>query len=355
MIYLLFTLILVFLYTHALIYLSYAYAKRHLMQAPHFRGTHTRTIPRGVGLAVVIVCLITIVTLFIAPGFFPKPFALGLLLGGVFIAGIGFIDDHQHVQPMIRLWIQSFGVIAVLYLIGGFPELYLFNHAFYVGWFGHILAFLGMLWLINLYNFIDGIDGQAGTQTVFLAINLALMAYFIDFYSLGWLMVILAASMSAFLCWNWQPAKVFMGDVCSCFLGFLFASLMALTARDNTIPLLCWLILLALPIVDMSYTLVVRLIKGYSYHEAHCSHAFQHAVARYGSHQAVVLRGLAINLFWLAPFAWIAFLQPQYDVYCFILAVAPIFYIVIKLKAGQSNDFEKFHLAPRDRFELPTK
>lgn len=341
--YLLLSLLIVFIYTHALIYLSNAYAKRHLLQAPHFRGTHTRTIPRGVGLAVVLVCLIALSALWLSDANFPKGLALALMVGGLLIGGIGFVDDHEHVAPMIRLWVQTVGVGLVLYSIGGFPKLYLLNYGFNVGWFGHIFAFLGMLWLINLYNFVDGIDGQAGMETVFIAGNLAMMAYLLNFLSLSWLMLVLVSSMSAFLCWNWQPAKVFMGDVCSCFLGFLFAALMAYTAHDNTVPLISWLILLALPIIDMSYTLIVRLKNGYSYQETHCMHAFQHAVGRYGSHQAVVLRGLAVNLFWLAPLAWAAFLFPQYDLWFFLIAVPPIFYIVIKLGAGQENKFFKYN------------
>lgn len=355
MIHLLLTLLVVFIYTHALIYLSRAYALRHLMQAPHFRGTHTRTIPSGVGLAVVLVCLIAICALFFVPTQFPENLALALLLGGAFIAGIGFLDDHEHISPVVRLWVQSFGIGAVLYQINGFPELYALGLDVHVGLFGYGLAFIGMLWLVNLYNFIDGIDGQAGMQTLFISINIAAMSYLLGFISLTWLMGVLAASMSAFLCWNWQPARVFMGDVCSCFLGFLFAALMAFTARENAIPLFSWLILLALPIIDMSYTLIARLLKGHSYHEAHCTHAFQHAVRRFGTHQAVVLRGLAVNVFWLAPMAWIAFLWPQYDLYCFVIAIIPIFYGVIKLGAGRENDFSPFHMAPRDRFELPTK
>ncbi len=342
--YLLLSLLIAFLYTHALIYLSYAYAKRHLMQAPHSRGTHTRTIPRGVGLAVVIVCLITLMALYLTPAHFPKGLALSLLIGGFLIAGIGFVDDHRSVDPVIRLGVQAIAVGVVLYQIGGFPDLYLFNHAFDWGWAGSFIAFIGMLWFINLYNFTDGIDGLAGMQTLFVSLNLAAMTFLLSILSISWLMLILATAISAFLFWNWQPAKVFMGDVCSGFLGFLFAGLMAYTARDNMVPILCWFILLAMPIVDMSYTLVVRLLKGYSYKQAHCTHAFQHAVLRYGSHQAVVLRGLMVNLFWLAPFAWAAFLWPQYDVWFFCLAVPPIFYIVIKLGAGQENDFSKTSL-----------
>lgn len=352
--FLLLSLIIVFIYTHALIYLSYSYAKRNLMQSPHFRGTHTNAIPRGVGLSVVIVCLISLTALGLNNAYFPTSFAVGLVIGGILIATIGFMDDHQHVASIIRLCVQSLSVGFILFLMGGFPDLYFLGYVFHVGWIGHIVAFIGMLWFVNLYNFIDGIDGQAGTETIFICLNLGSMAYLLGFISLTWLMLVVATSMLAFLCWNWQPAKVFMGDVCSAFLGFLFASLMAFTARDNTIPILCWLILLSLPIIDMTYTLVLRLLKGYSYNEAHNWHAYQHAVVRYGSHQAVVLRGLAINIFWLAPLAWAAFILPQFDLYLFVIAIAPIFYVVIKLGAGTENDFSKF-LAPRDRFELPTK
>ncbi len=352
--FLLLSLLIVFIYTRALIYLSNAYAKRHLMQAPHLRGTHTQSIPRGVGLAVVIVCLITLSAFGVEHVYFQQNFAFALVLGGALIAFIGFLDDHQHVSPHIRLLVQALGVGLVLYQMGGFPEIYILNQVFYVGWIGHLFAFLGMIWLVNLYNFIDGIDGYVGMETVFISLNIALMVYVLDLFSLTWFMLVLAVSMLAFLCWNWQPAKVFMGDVCSGFLGFLFASLMAYTARDYTVSLITWFILLAIPIIDASYTLVVRLLKGHSYGESHNCHAYHHAVVRYGSHQAVVFRGLAINLFWLAPFAWAAFIWPEYDVYLFAVAVAPIFYIVSKLGAGQDNDFSKF-LAPRDRFELPTK
>lgn len=355
MIHLLLTLVLTFLYTHALIYLSDAYARRHLMQAPHAHGTHTQAIPRGVGLSVVIVCLITLISLLFTHVNFPASLALVLIIGGLILAAVGFWDDHGHISPLIRLLVQAVVVLFTLYQIGGFPILYLFNQPIVVGLAGNVFAALGMIWFINLYNFTDGIDGQAGCQTIFVSINLAAMAYLLGFLSLSWLMLVLSASMAAFLFWNWQPAKVFMGDVCSCFLGFLFAGLMAYTARDQMIPLLTWLILFALPITDMTYTLIVRLLKGYSYHQTHCTHAFQQAVGRFGSHQAVVLGGLAIHLFWLAPFAWASFLWPQADVWFFLIAIAPVFYLVVKLGAGKENNFSNFNLAPRDRFELPTK
>lgn len=354
MIYLILSLVFVFIYTHALIYLSKRYAEQHLMQAPHLRGTHTRTIPRGVGLSVVITCLIALAALAFNQAYFPTPVAIAIIVGGTLVGLIGFLDDHSHIAPSIRLLVQSLSVGIVLYQIGGFPEIYILDQMIYLGWFGHILAFLGMVWLLNLYNFNDGIDGYVAMETVFISLTLAVMVYLLGFLSLTWFLLVLAVSMSAFLCWNWQPAKVFMGDVCSGFLGFLWASLMAYTAKDNWVPIITWFILLAIPIIDATVTLIVRLAKGYSYGESHNSHAYHHAVVRYGSHQAVVLRALAINLFWLLPLATASFLWPQYDLYFFVVAVAPIFYIVIKLGAGQDNDFSKF-LAPRDRFELPTK
>ncbi|MFA6037592.1 MAG: hypothetical protein WC748_05710 [Legionellales bacterium] len=345
MIYLLLTFVFTFIYTYVMVYLSNNYAKRYLMQAPHLRGTHTRSIPRGVGVAIVILCLIAICALSFGDVYFSNAFAHGLLLGGLLVAGIGFVDDHQHVDPKIRLVIQALAVGIVLYQIGGFPEFYILNHVFYLGWLGHILAFFGMIWLINLYNFIDGLDGQAGTETVFVSLNLVAMTYLLGFLSLSWLLFVLASSMVAFLCWNWQPAKVFMGDVCSGFLGFFFAALMAYTARDNMIPLISWLILLALPIADMSYTLIVRLLKGHAYDETHCTFAYHHAMVRLGSHQAVVLRTLMLNILWLAPFAWAAFLWPEYDLWFFLVAISLVFYIVIKLGAGKENDISKLRKA----------
>lgn len=170
----------------------------------------------------------------------------------------------------------------------GFAELNLF-------WLINVLAVIAIVWMINLYNFMDGIDGIAGTEAITISGAAAIFLWVQNSGLVAVCLLILAAVLG-FLIWNWPPAKIFMGDVGSGFLGFVIAVLAIWSENSGAAPLLIWLLLLGVFIVDATVTLVKRMTRGEKLYEAHRSHVYQLAVQAGYSHKQVTLTILLINM-----------------------------------------------------------
>jgi Fuc2NAc and GlcNAc transferase len=141
-----------------------------------------------------------------------------------------------------------------------------------------------------------------------------------------------SAAAAGFLLWNWPPAKIFMGDVGSGYLGYVLAILaLAATIRDP-VAVWVWLILGGAFFVDATVTLARRTIRGDRLYEAHRSHAYQWLARRWGSHLPVTVTLLALNLLWLFPAAWLAERYPALALWILIAAYLPL--IVLALVAG---------------------
>jgi Fuc2NAc and GlcNAc transferase len=203
------------------------------------------------------------------------------------------------------------------------------------GWVGQLLALVGLVWMINLYNFMDGIDGIAGVEAVCASGLGGLVLAWSGLAGLAEAALVLAGASAGFLVWNWPPAKIFMGDVGSGFLGFAFGVLAISSAKERPWLLCPWLILLAVFIVDSILTLVRRLITGERWYEAHCSHAYQHAARRYGSHSKVTLTIAAVNVAWLFPLSWGACVWPAAGPPFAVLALAPLVCMALRYDAGR--------------------
>jgi len=170
----------------------------------------------------------------------------------------------------------------------GFTELNLF-------WVANVLVVIAIVWMINLYNFMDGIDGIAGTEAITI-LGAAAIFLWVQNSGLAAVCLLIIAAVLGFLIWNWPPAKVFMGDVGSGFLGFVFAVLAIWSENSGAVPLLIWLLLLGVFIVDATVTLVKRMAGGEKLYEAHRSHVYQLAVQAGYSHKQVTLTVLLINI-----------------------------------------------------------
>ena len=161
---------------------------------------------------------------------------------------------------------------------------------------------MGIVWALDLFNFMDGIDGIAAGEAVFVCLAAVLTAALAG----GALTnnpaaLLLAAASLGLLIWNWPPARIFMGDVGSGFLGFAIAVLALAEARHNDVALLVWAILGAFFVADSGVTLVRRMLRRARLHEAHRTHAYQHLAQRWRSHRLVTLAVLLGNLLWLLP------------------------------------------------------
>src|SRR5690606_17291136 len=201
---------------------------------------------------------------------------------------------------------------------------------FELAWFGHALAALYLVWLLNLYNFMDGIDGIASVEAICVALGGALV-YLLSVSasgvaaSGGWLPpVLLAAAVAGFLVWNFPPARIFMGDAGSGFIGIVLGVLSIQAAAMQPALLWCWLILLGVFVVDATQTLLRRLLRGEKVYEAHRSHAYQFAARACGRHLPVTLAVLALNVLWLLPVAVLVALGWLDGALGMLIAYAPL-------------------------------
>jgi Fuc2NAc and GlcNAc transferase len=144
--------------------------------------------------------------------------------------------------------------------------------------------------------------------------------------------VLLALSQLGFLCWNWPPARLFMGDAGSVPLGFLLGGLAVIGAGYGTVPLACWLVLLAAFVTDATWTLLTRWRAGASVFEAHRDHAYQRLSRHWGSHLAVDFLLVALNALWLFPLAWTIWRWPEFQLFLVILAYLPLLLGMAKLR-----------------------
>ena len=286
------------------------YALSHdLLDLPNVRGSHSIPTPRGGGVAIAITFLL-LVPVFSIEGGLPFSVTWAMLGGGICIALIGFLDDHKHVAVGLRLLAHFMGAIWALYWLGGFPSLTVFGVVLNLGWVGDLLAVVFLVWFLNLYNFMDGIDGIASIEAITICMGASLLYLFQNESQAFWLPpLLLAFAVMGFLCWNFPHAKIFMGDAGSGFIGFMLGLFSIQVAWESTRMFWVWVILLGVFIVDATLTLFQRIIKGEEFYKAHRKHAYQVAARHYGSHKAVSLSIGVINLLWLLPVAYLVSIQ----------------------------------------------
>ncbi|WP_408068316.1 MraY family glycosyltransferase [Yersinia pekkanenii] len=313
--------------------------KNNIIDTPNSRSSHVIPTPRGGGVAIVVSFLCGI-AIFYFQGYLPGLTAIGLVVSGGIIALIGFWDDHGHIAARWRLLAHFSAAAFLLFCLGGFPILTFSGYVINLGIFGNILGLLFLVWMLNLYNFMDGIDGLASAQAVTTCIG-AIVIYLIsgdhielDSYLVLWL---LASTVLGFLLWNFPPAKIFMGDAGSGFLGLIIGSLVISAGWIETKFFFCWLILLAVFIVDATWTLARRVLGGFKVYEAHRSHGYQIAARKFKRHLPVTLSAIAINIVWLFPIALLVGLNMVNPIIALIISYIPVMYIDYKLNAGVNN------------------
>ncbi len=311
---------------------------RGVMDIPNARSSHVLPTPRGGGLAIVVTVLITIGTAY-ARGNVPPDLAAALLIGGPFVALIGFIDDLRGVSVAVRLAVQFAAFGWCVYCLGPLPPVQLGFAVVDLGIAGSIVAVISLVWFLNLYNFMDGIDGIASVE----AISVMTFATLLIFWQRGepsivFALLVVAAAAAGFLIWNWPPARIFMGDAGSGFLGFFVGSIAWATIVRGRLSIWVWLILLGAFIVDATVTLLRRWIRGARLAEAHRSHAYQRLSRKYGSHLKVTLGILLVNAFWLDPLAYLAAARPVWGAAFAVLAWVPLIVVAWTVGAGTEGD-----------------
>ena len=306
---------------------------RQLLDVPDMRSSHVVPTPRGGGVAIVLSAL-TALPVLGALGALAWSTLWGLLGGGALVALIGFVDDHGHIAPRWRLIGHLAAATWVLAWLGGLPPLSILGFVLKPGWVGNGLAVLYLVWVLNLTNFMDGIDGIAGVETITVSLGGVLLYLVAVPGNTPWLApLVLTSATLGFLVWNWPPAKIFMGDAGSGFLGLMLAALSLQAAWVAPALFWSWVILLGAFIVDATVTLVRRVARRERFYEAHRSHAYQHATMR-RSHASVTLAVGAINLCWLLPVALLVALGSLDGLLGVFVAYAPLVAAALWLKAG---------------------
>ena len=284
------------------------YALDRLLDIPNERSSHSSPTPRGGGLAIAVTALggIVLAAMWHWIGW---DLAIALTGGGLMIAGVGWIDDHRDLPALTRFAVQFISAGWAIFWLGGLRSLSLGSAVLNLGVVGTVLGFIGIVWAINLYNFVDGIDGLAAGEAISTGVIGGLLLLFTGNTGLAMVAFLIAAANAGFIPLNWAPAKLFMGDVGSGLLGYLFAVLAIASENSGAVPLLLWVLLLGAFVFDATVTLCRRIAHGERWYHAHHSHAYQRMVQAGRSHATVSSTILAINVV-LAVFAIIAWLRP---------------------------------------------
>jgi Fuc2NAc and GlcNAc transferase len=271
---------------------------RGIVDRPNQRSSHTMPTPRGGGLSMVVVTTCAVILL-CATERMSVPLAVIVIVGGLSVAGIGFLDDVRSASVALRMSVHIGAALLTLYML---------DSPLRIGIAGAVVMVLGVAWVLNLFNFMDGIDGLAASEAAFVlfaAAGLSLLVGHADAPAVVPLLIAAAACVG-FLAWNWPPASIFMGDVGSGYLGYLIAVFAIASSRSGTLSLYVWLILGGVFIVDATLTLARRLLRGERVHQAHRTHAYQWLARRWGSHARVTTAVIVVNLAWLLPCAVLA-------------------------------------------------
>lgn len=310
-----------------------------LLDIPNQRSSHTIPTPRGGGLAIVVTFFFcTLVFYFTNQA---QIEIVAALSSALFVAIIGFYDDQNHVPARWRFLIHFFSASLAIYFIKGFPLVFFqlpMSHSemtafFNLGWFGYLLGIILLVWCLNLFNFMDGTDGIAASEAIFVCTSIAGFVFSKD-SNLFYLNISLAATVTGFLGWNWPKAKIFMGDVGSGYLGLILGIMILLAAHQVPQLLFSGLILFGIFVVDATYTLIVRFYTGQKWYEAHCSHTYQRAAKKYG-HQTVLIFCWLINLFWLLPWSILVYFKPDFSYIAVIMAYSLLVFLAVHFHAGQ--------------------
>ena len=305
------------------------------LDIPNDRSSHVIPTPRGGGMAIVLTTLAALLIL----GWFEAVtwrVTSAMVGGGLLVALIGFADDHEDIAPLWRLIGHFTAAFWVITWLHGLPPLRVLGLSLDLGWVGYILAPLYLVWLLNLTNFMDGIDGIAGVETLTVCLFGAILYMVTVPGGKHWSApLVLAAATLGFLVWNWPPAKIFMGDGGSGFIGLMLAALSLQAAWVAPSLFWSWLVLLGVFIVDATVTLILRVSQGQRFYEAHRSHAYQYAAQRIGAHLPVILLVGAINAVWLFPLAFLVARGSIDGLLGVAIAYIPLIAVALWLKAGR--------------------
>lgn len=316
-----------------------------LVHLPNNRSSHTNVTPHGGGIGIVVST--TLFTLWLLWERDVDYLAYWAAIGLALVVAIkGLVDDIRPLSASLRLVIQTAATGALLATLYTLPINGLEPLDGIPLWLSFGLVLFAGIWWLNLFNFMDGIDGIAASQAIFMLAGaaglIALQHPDVTQTTVWTWMICLAAATGGFLLHNWSPAKIFMGDTGSMFLAFMILFLALLTISLKWMNYASWAILGAVFISDASVTLFKRMLAGQKLSEAHRSHAYQRLARYWQSHAKASLLAAGINLFWLLPLTWLSLAYPLQSHFWLVLAYLPIAVGVWAIGAGESESNGNF-------------
>jgi Fuc2NAc and GlcNAc transferase len=289
---------------------------------PNARSSHSAPTPTLGGVGIVLPTLV-------AAAILGGPLGTVVLAGGGALALVGAIDD---VRDLPASWRWPVHVLAVLLALALAPVPALVFPPLAIGnaWIVLLVTGVLLVWLVNLYNFMDGIDGLAGVQCVTFCGGVLTLGASGPAATLA---LVLAGASTGFLAFNRPPARIFMGDVGSGFLGFVIGVLALALAADAAVPFVASMILVTGFWFDATWTVCARMLAGRRFTAPHRDHLYQKLARRYG-HARTTAGYLGVTALWLWPLAWWADAAPAWSMAAVALAVLPFFAGCLALGAG---------------------
>lgn len=268
--------------------------RSRVLDVPNARSLHAVPVPRGAGLAIAAVVL-SVQILLLASGRWSgsAPLVLTLVAGG--FALLGWADDRASRGVAWRFALQA--VLSMSFVLAVLPA--------EAGWTARAATCLAIMWAVNLFNFMDGADGVAGVQACGAGLGLGVLLEVGGDHGAALAALAVAGAALGFLRWNWHPARIFLGDAGSYFLGFELAALIMLSASSGGSS---WpgLLMVAPFVVDASLTLAARALRGVPVWRAHREHVYQRLILGGWSPARLSVALAALLLFLCFPAAAIA-------------------------------------------------
>jgi Fuc2NAc and GlcNAc transferase len=255
---------------------------------------------------------------------------------GLIVAFIGRLDDLGRVtSAKLRLIGHFICASITVWLATGLPALPLTESIIDFGVAGDIAAVIYLVWMLNLFNFMDGIDLITGIQTLTTCLGAAILLVVSTDSDLWLLVAVMAAAIFGFMYFNLPPAKIFLGDVGSGFIGFTIGAISLVVGKNE--PLVAWamIILLGVFVTDATVTLLRRLLTREHVYVAHRTHAYQHLSKKLNHHLPVSVGVGAINLFFLLPIAWLVSESVIIPIFGLLISYVPLVIVAVLLKAGK--------------------
>jgi Fuc2NAc and GlcNAc transferase len=291
------------------------------------RTLHSFSIPKGGGIVFSILFVISI--FFILWNWQLADEIVWIVgVGGLVATLFGFLDDIINIRARVKLIVQL--------LLSGWTVYWLYvSNLLLLDWvpiFVIIIALLFfMVWMMNAYNFMDGVDGMAASGAIFSSSTLALMLFLTNSSSeLIPVFILIATTVSGFIVFNWPPATIFMGDAGSIFLGYIFGSLLLVTVLNGELSIWSWLTVFGYFFADTTVTQIARVVLVKQWYLAHRSHAYQNLARVTNSHLKVTGGVTLYNLVWVLPLILWSALQPEMGMITATLSIAPAMAITYK-------------------------